>query len=113
MDDAQPLSVAAGPGAVLQWARAMGLVADEGEERRLAAMRLDVLAEGALPRAGSQNVALTARWAVFVCCVDDLVDRRGLGLVPGEVEEFTAPLREVLAGGGGPPSAKRPRMRGR
>ncbi|MGW7328280.1 terpene synthase family protein [Streptomyces sp. NPDC054840] len=53
-------------------------------------------------------MALTAQWAVFICCVDDLVDRGGLGTVPGEVEEFTAPLREVLAGGGGPPPARRP-----
>ncbi|WP_329075030.1 terpene synthase family protein [Streptomyces niveus] len=108
MEDAQWLSVAAGPGAVLRWARATGLVADEGEERRLAAMKLDVLAEGALPRSGMQNVALTARWAVFICCVDDLVDRCGLGLVPGEAEEFTAPLRAVLAGDGGTPLARRP-----
>ncbi|GGS95252.1 hypothetical protein GCM10010270_79100 [Streptomyces violaceus] len=35
---------------------------DEGEERRLAAMRVEVLAEGTLPRAGAQDVALTAQW---------------------------------------------------
>lgn len=46
-------------------------------------------------------MALTAQWAVFICWVDDMIDRRGMGLVAGEVEEFTAPLREVLASGGG------------
>lgn len=101
MDDRQSVWVGSGPRAVLRWARAMGLVVDEGEERRLAAMRLEVLAEGALPWARAQDVALTAQWVVFICLVDDLIDRRGLGLVPGEVEEFTAPLREALAAGGG------------
>ncbi|WP_405965710.1 terpene synthase family protein [Streptomyces sp. NBC_00723] len=102
MDDRQSVWVGSGSGAVLRWARAMGLVVDEGEERRLAAMRLEVLAEGALPQARAQVVALTARWAVFICLVDDLIDRCGLGLVPGEVEEFTAPMRAALAADSGP-----------
>ncbi|WP_176710360.1 hypothetical protein [Streptomyces sp. Wb2n-11] len=46
MEDAQSLSVSVGPGAVLRWAQAMGLVADEGEERRLAAMKLDMPPKG-------------------------------------------------------------------
>ncbi|MGW6523270.1 hypothetical protein [Streptomyces sp. NPDC054962] len=102
MDDRQSVWVGSGSGAVLRWARAMGLVVDEGEERRLAAMRLEVRAEGALPQARAQDVALTARWAVFICLVDDLIDRCGLGLVPGEVEEFTAPMRAALAADSGP-----------
>ncbi|MFB9535581.1 MULTISPECIES: terpene synthase family protein [Streptomyces] len=101
MDAPQTSSVSSGPGTVLRWARTVGLVGDEVEQRRLAAMRLEALAEGALPRAGAQDVALTAQWAVFICWVDDMIDRRGMGLVAGEVEEFTAPLREVLASGGG------------
>ncbi len=64
-------------------------------------MRLEALAEWALPRAGAQDVALTAQWAVFICWVDDLIDRRGMGVVAGEVEELTAPLREILTAGGG------------
>ncbi|SFN95747.1 hypothetical protein SAMN04487980_104024 [Streptomyces sp. cf124] len=69
-------------------------------------MRLEVLAEEALPRAGALDVALTAQWAVFICLVDDMIDRRGMGVVPGAVEKFTAPLRDVLAvGGGAPPAA--------
>ncbi|MGA5198738.1 hypothetical protein [Streptomyces exfoliatus] len=52
MDGAQSLSLPAGPGAVLRWARATGLVADEGEERRLAAMKIDMLA----------FLAATLRW---------------------------------------------------
>ncbi|MFF7801112.1 terpene synthase family protein [Streptomyces olivaceus] len=80
-------------------------MADEREQRRLAAMRLEALAAGALPRAGPRDVALTAQWAVFICLVDDMIDRRGMGLVPGEVERFTAPLREVLAVGSGVPPA--------
>jgi hypothetical protein len=79
----------------------VGLAADEGEQRRLAAMGLEVLAAGALPRAGTRDVALTAQWAAFICLVDDMIDRRGTGLVPGEVEKVTAPLREVLAVGDG------------
>ncbi|KOV85943.1 hypothetical protein ADL01_07860 [Streptomyces sp. NRRL WC-3618] len=106
MDDRLSVWVGSGSGAVLRWARTVGLVVDEGEERRLAAMRLEVLAEGALPQARAQDVALTAQWAVFICLVDDLIDRRGLGLLPGEVEEFTAPLRAVLAADAGlPPTA--------
>lgn len=86
--------------AVLVWARDAGLVMDGRQEQRLAAMRFEVLAEGALPRAGAEDVALTAQWAAFICWVDDRIDRQGLGTAPGEVEEFTAPLREVLAIGG-------------
>ncbi|MGI5365140.1 terpene synthase family protein [Streptomyces iakyrus] len=101
MDDPQTGPVSPGSEALLRWARAVGLVADEAEQRRLAAMRLEVLAAGALPRAGAQEIALTAQWAVFICLVDDMIDRQSMGLVPGEVETFTAPLREVLAIGGG------------
>ncbi|MYV41895.1 hypothetical protein GT030_24260 [Streptomyces sp. SID1328] len=101
MDDPQTGPVGPGSEAVLRWARTVGLVADEGERRRLAAMRLEALAEGALPQAGTCDVALTAQWAVFICLVDDMIDRRGMGVVPGAVEKFTAPLREVLAVGGG------------
>ncbi|MFK4123068.1 terpene synthase family protein [Streptomyces longwoodensis] len=101
MDGPRTDQVGPGPEAVLRWARAVGLAVDEGEQRRLAAMRLDVLAAGALPRAGTRDVALTAQWAAFICLVDDMIDRRGTGPVPGEVEAFTAPLREVLAVGGG------------
>ncbi|MFE1826647.1 hypothetical protein [Streptomyces yangpuensis] len=39
---------------------------------------------------------LTAHWAAFICRVDDRIDRRGLGSVPGDRERFTAPLRHVL-----------------
>lgn len=39
---------------------------------------------------------LTAHWAAFVCWVDDQIDRRGLGSVPGELERFTTSLRRVL-----------------
>ncbi|MDH6709523.1 hypothetical protein P3T27_006271 [Kitasatospora sp. MAA19] len=82
--------------AVLRWARQMGLAAGISEERRLAAMRLDVLAGRALPRGGTADVELTAHWAAFVCWVDDQIDRRGLGSVPGELERFTTSLRRVL-----------------
>ncbi|MBB6422014.1 terpene synthase family protein [Streptomyces sp. AK010] len=105
MDAPQTGSGSSRPGMVLRWARAVGLVGDEVEQRRLAAMRLEALAEWALPRAGAQDVALTAQWAVFICWVDDLIDRRGMGVVTGEVEELTAPLREILTAGGGLMSA--------
>ncbi|MFI1647317.1 hypothetical protein ACH4XT_10295 [Streptomyces avidinii] len=62
----------------------VGLVADARGERRLAAARLDELAAGALPRGEVGDVALTARWAAFVCWVDDQIDRRDLGSVPGQ-----------------------------
>ncbi|MEJ8645369.1 terpene synthase family protein [Streptomyces sp. MS1.HAVA.3] len=81
---------------VLSWALDVGLVADAREERRLASARLDVLAGGALPRGEVGDVALTARWAAFVCWVDDQIDRRGLGSVPGQLEAFTAQLRQVF-----------------
>lgn len=85
--------------AVLGWAREAGLVVDGREERRLTAMRLEVLAGGALPQGEAADVALTAQWAVFICWVDDHIDRWGMGSVPGELERFTAPLRQVLAQG--------------
>ena len=85
--------------AVLLWARDAGLVADTCGERRLAAMQLEVLASGALPQGNLADVALTAQWAAFICWVDDHIDRRSLGSVPGELEQFTAPLRHVLAPG--------------
>ncbi|MFB4426968.1 terpene synthase family protein [Streptomyces sp. QL37] len=81
---------------VLRWARSEGLVADAVAERRLLSMRLEVLAGRALPRAGAADVMLTAQWAVFVCWLDDHIDRQGLGSRPGELEGFTAPLRKVL-----------------
>ncbi|MDH6110116.1 hypothetical protein P3T36_005842 [Kitasatospora sp. MAP12-15] len=87
--------------AMLRWAREAGLVAEPGEERRLAAMRLQVLVGGALPQGDVADVALAAQWAAFICWVDDQIDRRGLGSVPGELEQFTAPLRQVLAPGEG------------
>jgi Terpene synthase family 2, C-terminal metal binding len=62
-------------------------------------MRLEVLASGALPQGNLVDVALTAQWAAFICWVDDHIDRRSLGSVPGELEQFTAPLRQVLAPG--------------
>ncbi|MFH8573876.1 terpene synthase family protein [Streptomyces sp. NPDC017993] len=70
---------------------------DAREEQRLVAARLNVLADCALPQGGVADVALTARWAAFICWVDDQIDRRGVGSVPGELERFTAPLRQVLA----------------
>ena len=91
--------------ALLAWAREVGLAGDAREERRIAAMRLEVLAEGALPRGDAADVALTTRWAAFICWVDDHIDRRGLGSAPGEVERFAAPLRQVLAPAGGADSA--------
>ncbi|MDH6706595.1 hypothetical protein P3T27_003322 [Kitasatospora sp. MAA19] len=90
-----PLSTAAAT--LLPWARQAGLVADAREERRLAAMRLEVLAASALPRGDAQDVALAAQWAAFICWLDDQIGRRDLGSVPGELERFTAPLRHVLA----------------
>ncbi|WP_405658222.1 terpene synthase family protein [Streptomyces sp. NBC_01166] len=91
---------------VLRWARGEGLVADAHAERRLLAMRLEVLAGRALPRAGAADVMLTAQWAAFICWVDDHIDRQGLGSRPGELEGFTAPLRKVLEHGGQhPPTA--------
>ncbi|MFF1786827.1 terpene synthase family protein [Kitasatospora sp. NPDC058243] len=62
-------------------------------------MRLNVLAEGALPGGGAGDVALTAQWAAFICWVDDQIDRRGLGSTPGELERFTVPLRRVITSG--------------
>jgi hypothetical protein len=83
----------------MAWARAAGLVTDARAERRLAAMRLEVLASGAVPGGRVADVALTAQWAAFICWVDDHIDRRGLGSAPGELERFAAPLREVLVPG--------------
>ncbi len=97
MPDTSSVSVTLGPEVVLPWAREVGLVVDARGERRFAAMRLNVLASGALPHGDVADVALTARWAAFICWVDDQIDRRGLGSVPGELERFTAPLRQVLA----------------
>ncbi|MFF1796480.1 terpene synthase family protein [Kitasatospora sp. NPDC058263] len=82
---------------MLHWARENGLVATSRDEQRLAAMRIDVLARHALPQGDAADVELTARWAVFICWLDDQIDRRGLGSAPGELERFAAPLREVLA----------------
>ncbi|MFJ6770692.1 terpene synthase family protein [Kitasatospora sp. NPDC091257] len=90
------------PEALLRWARREGLVADARQERRLAAMRLEVLAGRALPDGGAAEVLLTAQWAVFICWVDDRIDRHGLGSVAGELEAFTAPLRRVLGSEAGP-----------
>ncbi|MEV6735172.1 MULTISPECIES: terpene synthase family protein [unclassified Streptomyces] len=84
---------------VLGWARAHGLVTDLAGERRLAAMRLDVLACGALPRAAEPDVLLTVQWAVFICWVDDCIDRGGSSVEPGSLEAFTAPLRQVFQPG--------------
>ncbi len=108
MSDVSSVSAVYGPELVLPWARGAGLVADARGERRLVAMRLDVLAQGALPRGDVADVALTARWAAFICWVDDQIDRRGLGSVPGELEGFTDPLRHVLAPGVGPSVADLP-----
>ncbi|MFH8381289.1 terpene synthase family protein [Kitasatospora sp. NPDC018058] len=105
MADNSSASAALGPEAVLPWASEAGLVADARGERRLASMRLDVLAGGALPQGNAADVALTTQWAAFICWVDDQIDRRGLGSVPGELERFTAPLRRVLASDTGPPAA--------
>jgi hypothetical protein len=100
--DASSGVVVLGPETVLPWARAAGMVVDARGERRLVSMRLDVLAGGALPGAGAADVELAMRWAAFICWVDDEIDRRGLGSVPGELERFTGPLRGVLAPGTGP-----------
>ncbi|MEV6048359.1 terpene synthase family protein [Streptomyces xanthochromogenes] len=89
-------------GQVLEWARAHGLVADEPGERRLAAMRLDVLAGGALPHGAEADVLLTVQWAVFICWVDDFIDRGGLAHSPRSLEAFTMPLRRVLQPGAAP-----------
>ncbi|MFJ2863270.1 terpene synthase family protein [Kitasatospora sp. NPDC087314] len=97
MTDSSSVSVPAlESGPLLLWARDEGLVASAREVRRLAAMRLEVLAGGALPGRDAADVLLTAQWAVFICWVDDQIDRRGLGSVPGELERFTAALRAVL-----------------
>ncbi|MFJ6798893.1 terpene synthase family protein [Streptomyces sp. NPDC091268] len=87
---------------VLGWARAQGLVSDMRGERRLAAMRLDVLARAALPCAVQADVLLTVQWAVFICWVDDCIDRGGLTLTSAPLESFTAPLRQVLEPGAAP-----------
>ncbi|MEV7441293.1 terpene synthase family protein [Streptomyces sp. NPDC091204] len=87
---------------VLKWARTHGLVTDMPGERRLAAMRLDVLAGGALPHGAEADVLLTVQWAVFICWVDDCIDRGGPALAPGWLEAFTAPLRQVLQSGAVP-----------
>lgn len=100
MNDTSAASAVLGSEAVLLWARNAGLIADAREERRLAAMRLEVLASGALPGGEVEDVALAAQWAAFICWVDDHIDRRGLGAVPGELERFTGPLRRVLSSGG-------------
>ncbi|WP_314249796.1 terpene synthase family protein [Streptomyces kutzneri] len=87
---------------LLRWARHEGVVSDADGERRLAAMRLEVLAGGALPHSTAADVALTAQWAAFICWVDDEIDRRGMGTQAGDLEGFTAPLRRVLTAGGEP-----------
>ncbi|WP_405526285.1 hypothetical protein [Streptomyces avidinii] len=104
MLDKSPDSLALGAETVLSWARDVGLVADAREERRLAAARPDELAAGALPRGEVGDVALTARWAAFVCWVDDQIDRRdlGSGIGPRSAEAFTAQLRQVFAASTGP-----------
>jgi hypothetical protein len=99
MSDSLPGAVSLGAEAVLLWARDAGLVSDAREEQRLAGMRLEVLAGSALPQGNAADVALTAQWAAFICWVDDQIDRRGLGAAPGALQEFTAPLRQVLAPG--------------
>lgn len=100
MKDTSATSTVLGSEAVLVWARNAGLVADACQQSRLAAMRLEVLANGALPGGEVADVALAAQWAAFICWVDDHIDRRGLGVVPGELERFTRPLRRVLCSGG-------------
>ena len=91
-----------GPSTLMRWARETGLVADAAGERRLSAMRLELLAEGALPGRGRAHVELTAQWAALICWVDDRVDRLGAGACPGEVERLTAALRRVVTCGGLP-----------
>jgi hypothetical protein len=103
MADSTSGPVDLGFGQVSRWAWVQGLVSDAPGERRLAAMRLDVLAGGALPHGTEADVALTAQWAVFICWVDDHIDRGGQALSPGLLEAFTAPLRQVFA-----PRAHRP-----
>ncbi|WP_422129570.1 terpene synthase family protein [Streptomyces misionensis] len=105
MADNSSASAAVGMELMLPWAWETGLVADARGERRLASMRLDVLAGGALPHADVADVALTMQWAAFICWVDDQIDRRGLGSVPGELERFTMPLRGALVSDAGPPAA--------
>ncbi|MGA5134213.1 terpene synthase family protein [Streptomyces olivoreticuli] len=81
---------------VLVWAREQGLVTGGPGERRLAAMRLDVLAGGALRHAAAEDVLLTEQWAAFICWVDDHIDRGNLARSAGSLEAFTAQLRQAL-----------------
>ncbi|MFI7235660.1 terpene synthase family protein [Streptomyces cyaneofuscatus] len=86
--------------AVVFWARCHGLVAGHEEERRLVSMRLELLADGALPKTSdAADVALTGQWAAFICWMDDRIDRQGLGSRVDELERFCSPLREVLVSG--------------
>ncbi|MFD6185934.1 terpene synthase family protein [Streptomyces goshikiensis] len=98
---ADPTSGLPGPVAelLLHWARQQGVINDAEGEHRLAAMRLEVLAAGAIPHSSAADLALTAQWAAFICWIDDEIDRRNLGSQPGELEKFTAPLRHVLTAG--------------
>ncbi|MGW8358416.1 terpene synthase family protein [Streptomyces wedmorensis] len=100
-----PSGAVPAPEALMRWARETGLAVGSREQLRLAAMRLDVLAGLALPRGSVTDVELTAQWAAFICWVDDQIDRRGVGSVPGELERFTAPLRGVLESGREPSKA--------
>ncbi|MEW1693714.1 terpene synthase family protein [Streptomyces sp. NPDC091265] len=86
---------------VREWARDRGVVTDAPGERRLAAMRLDVLASGALPHATQADLLLTVQWAAFICWVDDCIDRGGPARAESS-EAFTAPLRQVLEPSGIP-----------
>ena len=88
--------------AAVLWAREAGLVPDVAQELRLRAMRLEVLACGALPQADRADVVLTAQWAAFICWVDDRIDREGLESNPGELEHFLSSLRQGLAPGTAP-----------
>ncbi|WP_327255828.1 terpene synthase family protein [Streptomyces sp. NBC_01244] len=65
-------------------------------------MRLDVLAGGALPHGAEADVLLTVQWAVFICWVDDFIDRSGLAHSPPSLEAFATPLRQVLQPGAAP-----------
>ncbi|MFD9333152.1 terpene synthase family protein [Streptomyces sp. NPDC060028] len=108
MTDSSRASAFRSSEAVLLWAREAGLVADAPAERRLARMRLEVLAEGALPHGRTCDVALTGQWAAFICWVDDHIDRYGLEWAAGEFERFAAPLREVFTADAGVPSTTSP-----
>ncbi|MFF7601627.1 terpene synthase family protein [Streptomyces mirabilis] len=82
--------------AVLAWAQHLQLVTDTFEEQRLVAMRLGEFAALIVPEASVCDLELTARWAAFICLVDDRFDRGGLGSRPDEVGALFSRLLDVM-----------------